>query len=97
MGLLAQVGRAEHLPAVRCHLTSPEPIVRARVASVLGRIGSAEDIAILTAAFDDPSPWVALRAAEALFERRDPILTTLAESDHPRAALARQMLKGGGA
>ncbi len=97
LGLLAQVGRAEHLPAVRRHLNSTEPIVRARVASVLGRIGSADDIATLTAAFDDPSPWVALRAAEALHERRDPILSVLAGSDHPRADLARQMLKGGGA
>ncbi len=97
LGLLAQVGRAEHLGAVRAFLTSPEAIVRARAASVLGRIGSAEDVANLAAAFDDPSPWVALRAAEALYERRDPMLKTLAESEHPRAALARQMLKGGAA
>jgi len=97
LGLLAQVGRAEHLPAVRRHLTAPEAIVRARVASVLGRIGSAEDIKRLEDTFNDPSPWVALRAAEALHERRDPALAALAASDHPRAPLARQMLKGGGA
>ncbi len=97
LGLLSHVGRAEHLPAVRAHLESTEPIVRARVASALGRIGGPDDIAKLTAAFDDPSPWVALRAAEALHERRDPVLSELAESNHPRAALARQMLKGGGA
>ena len=82
---------------MRRHLASAEPIVRARVASVLGRIGAAEDIAKLIAAFDDPSPWVALRAAEALHERRDPALADLAESGHPRAALARQMLRGGSA
>ncbi len=97
LGLLAQVGRAEHLPAVRAQLRSAEPIVRARVASVLGRIGGPDDMAALAAAFEDPSPWVALRAAEALHERRDPVLAVLAESGHPRAALARQMLKGGGA
>ena len=97
LGLLAQIGRTEHLPAVRRHWAAAEPIVRARVASVLGRIGSADDLAKLTAAFDDPSPWVALRAAEALYKRRDPALAILAESAHPRAALARQMLKGGSA
>lgn len=97
LGLLAQVGRNDQVAAIRRHLAHQEPIVRSRVMSVLGRIGTAEDAETLVAAFDDPSPWVALRAAEALHESRNPALARLAASDHPRSALARQMLAGGGA
>ena len=96
LGLLAQVGRNDQVAAIRRHLDGG-PIVRSRVMSVLGRIGTAEDADTLVQAFDDPSPWVALRAAEAMYESRNPALARLADSDHPRAALARQMLTGGGA
>ena len=97
LGLLAHVGRNDQVAAIRRHLADREPIVRSRVMSVLGRIGTAEDAETLVQAFDDPSPWVALRAAEAMYESRNPALARLAESDHPRAPLARQMLTGGGA
>jgi HEAT repeat protein len=97
LGLLAHVGRADQVATIRRHLVAEEPIVRSRAMSALGRIGARADMPILTAALDDPSPWVALRAAEALLEARDPSLERIAESDHPRAELARQMLAGGGA
>lgn len=97
LSLLAHVGRNDQVEAIRRHLASPEPIVRSRVMSVLGRIGTEADARTLVEAFDDPSPWVALRAAEAMYESHNPALAALAESDHPRAPLARQMLTGGGA
>jgi HEAT repeat protein len=97
LGLIAHIGRADQVEVVRKHLAAPEPIVRSRAITALGRIGSPDDMATLVAAFSDPSPWVALRAAEALHEARDPALTRLAASDHPRASLARQMLAGGSA
>ncbi|MBL8989394.1 MAG: hypothetical protein JNJ80_24170 [Gemmatimonadetes bacterium] len=97
LGLIAHVGRADQVEVVRHHAEAAEPIVRSRAMSALGRIGSAADADRLIQAFDDPSPWVALRAAEALYEARNPALATIASSDHPRAPLARQILAGGSA
>jgi len=97
LGLLAHVGRADQVEAIRRHVSTPDPVVRSRVMTALGRIGAPEDMATLLGALDDPSPWVALRAAEALYEANDPGLATFATSDHPRAPLARQILAGGSA
>jgi HEAT repeat protein len=95
LGLLAHMGRNEHLPAIRRHLTAAEPIVRARAISALGNVGSPEDIPTLTAALADPSPWVALRAAEALRDARAlAALHQLEAKDHPRRELLRQLLAG---
>ncbi len=97
LGLLGHVGRTEHAPAIRRHVDANEPIVRSRAIAALGHIGAPDDGPRLIRAFDDPSPWVALRAAEAMYDAREPALARLAESDHPRAPLARQMLIGRGA
>ena len=97
LGLLAHVGRADQVTTIRRLLTAEEPIVRSRAMSVLGRIGTAGDMPTLEAALDDPSPWVALRAAEALLEAGSPVLERIAGTDHPRADLARQLLAGGSA
>lgn len=98
LGLLAHIGRADQIATVRRHVTTADPVVRSRVMSALGRIGTAEDLGLLRAAIDDPSPWVALRAAEALYEAgATDTLAALANSEHPQAPLARQMLTGGGA
>lgn len=95
LNLLAHVGRAEHLPAIRKHALSPEPIVRARAVMALGHVGATEDLPFLVGAFHDPSSWVALRAAEALFEARaQDRLESLAHLDIPRARLAQQILAG---
>jgi len=96
LGLLAHVGGPDQVEAVRRHLQTDDPVVRSKVMSALGRIGEREDMATLIGALDDASPWVALRAAEALHEAKDPGLARIASSDHPRAPLARQILAGGG-
>ncbi|HEU5218570.1 MAG TPA: HEAT repeat domain-containing protein, partial [Gemmatimonadales bacterium] len=95
LNLMAHVGRAEHLPAVRRHATSKEPIVRARAIAALGHVGAPEDIPFIVGAFHDESSWVALRAGEALLEARAiDKLAALARLDLPRAPLARQLLAG---
>jgi len=95
LNLMAHVGRAEHLPAIRRHVMSAEPIVRARAVAALGHVGADEDLPYLIGAFHDASPWVALRAAEALHEAgAHASLASLARADLPRAALARQILEG---
>lgn len=95
LNLMAHVGRAEHLPAIRRHAMSPEPIVRARAVAALGHVGAAEDLPFLVGAFHDESSWVALRAAEALQEAgAHDSLAALARADLPRSPLARQILEG---
>jgi HEAT repeat protein len=95
LNLLAHIGRAEHLPSIRKHAMSPEPIVRARAVAALGHVGAAEDLPFLMGAFHDQSAWVALRAAEALHEAgATDSLAMLARGDLDRAPLARQLLEG---
>ncbi len=95
LGLLAHLGRGEHLPAIRRHLTASEPIIRARAVAALGNVGAPADHPAMTAALADPSPWVALRAAEALRDARAlPSVGELDLASHPRAELVRQLLAG---
>lgn len=95
LNLMAHVGRSEHLPAVRRHATSKEPIVRARAIAALGHVGAAEDLPFIVGAFHDESAWVVLRAGEALLEARaTDKLEALARLDTPRAHLAQQLLAG---
>jgi len=93
--LLAQTGRPEHLPAIRPLLKSPDFVVRAQAAGALGAIGDEQEIPFLRDAFEDPSPWVAIQAAQGLKESGGvKVLEQIADSDHPRADLARQILVG---
>lgn len=93
LNLLAAVGRPEHAPVVRIRCASPDFVVRSRALRALGRLGEEDDAARLEAALDDPSPWVALHAARGLREVGGvEALRRVAESDHPRAAAARQVL-----
>lgn len=95
LGILAHMGRKEHVEAIRRHLKAPEPIVRARAVAALGHVGDRTDHPTLTAALEDPSPWVALRAAEALRDARAlPTVSELDQANHPRAELVRQLLAG---
>ena len=95
LNLLAHVGRAEHLPAVRRHATSTEPIVRARAIAVLGHVGAAEDLPFIVGAFHDDSSWVVLRAGEALLEARaTDKLEALARMETPQGQMAQQLLAG---
>jgi hypothetical protein len=95
LSVIAHMGQPKHVEAVRHHTRSPEPIIRARAIQALGQVARAEDIPTLTAALEDPSPWVALRAAEALRDARAlPAVSILDQTNHPRAELVRQLLAG---
>ena len=95
LNLMAHVGRAEHLPAVRRHATSTEAILRARAIAALGHVGAAEDLPFIVGAFHDDSAWVVLRAGEALLEAgATDKLAALARMETPRARLAQQLLAG---
>ncbi len=93
LNLLAHVGGVDHLPGIRGHARSLDPIIRARAIAALGFIGAAADIPLIVEAFYDASPWVALRAAEALgYAHATDALTALGRPGAPRADLARQQL-----
>jgi HEAT repeat protein len=95
LNLMAHVGRAEHLPAVRRHATSKEPIVRARAIAALGHVGAPEDLPFIVGAFHDDSAWVVLRAGEALIEAgATDKLEALARMETPGARMAQQLLAG---
>jgi HEAT repeat protein len=91
--LLAEVGRPEHLEVIRERATSGDFVIRAHALSALGALGGRKEIPVLQNAITDPSPWVAIRAARGLYAAGvvEP-LRSLAQSSHPRAALARQVL-----
>lgn len=95
LNLMAHVGRAEHLPAIRRHASSREPIVRARAIAALGHVGAAEDLPFIVGAFHDESSWVVLRAGEALVEAgATDKLEALARMETPGARMAQQLLAG---
>ena len=68
LGLLAVVGRSDHLPAIRKLIESGESWVRAQALETVARLGSRAEVPLLSGALRDPSPWVALRAAYGLRE-----------------------------
>jgi HEAT repeat protein len=91
--ILERVGRGAHAPAARTLLASPDPVVRAAAAAVLGRIGEPGDLERLRSACEDGSRWVALHAARALRNAGDTqTLQRLASSGRERATLAMQVL-----
>jgi HEAT repeat protein len=91
--LLGRTGRQEHLPILRTWANAEDNGVRAYAVRALSRLGGSEEDARLVAALEDPSPWVALYAAEGLRSGVSmDILRDLAASEHPRAELAQQVL-----
>ena len=91
--LLTEVGRPDHLGVIRTRTSSSDFVIRAHSLSALAALGGQEDVGILTDAIEDPSPWVAIHAARGLQAAGavEP-LHALAQSTHPRASLARQVL-----
>lgn len=91
--LLERTGNAGHTPVVRQRCDSPDFAIRANAVSTLAALGSSSDLHQLRRHFDDPSGWVAIRAAWAMKEQSgDEVLRNLATSHHPRANLALQVL-----
>lgn len=91
--LLERIGNEEHLPVVRTLTDASDEVVRIRAYSALSRLGTRADAERLREGLDDPSNWVALHAARGLKHAHyKNVLHDLANSNHPRAPLARQVL-----
>lgn len=91
--ILAQLGHDEHLPAVRAHAHSPDPMIRATAVSALAALGGDAEVPILQARLDDTWFWVSLEAARGLLALGQvQILERLAASRGPPSLLAQQVL-----
>ncbi len=91
--LLGAVGTPEMLPVLAPYLEHPDEAVRAEAVRALGQIGGSESVPLLLKALDDPSPWVAFFAAIGLQQAgRSDLLRQIADSEHPRHDLVRQVL-----
>ena len=91
--LLRDLGRAEHVAAVRALLTSQDDMVRTGAIAAFGALASPAELELLVPALEDPSPWAALEAARALRSLRNgAALRALAERDHPHAIIAAEVL-----
>lgn len=93
MRLLAKVGSAVHVGAVRAHAASEDPTIRSGVVEALATIGDSSDAPMLLAAVDDRSPLVAAEAAQALARiGRGDLLASIPDDGSSRALLAREVL-----
>jgi HEAT repeat protein len=94
--LLGVLGTARHAEVVRRFATGDDVVLRALSVTALGALSTGEDdIEILDAALDDPSPWVALHAAAALRAAdRFELLRSVAMSLRSGAKAAGEMLIG---
>jgi HEAT repeat protein len=93
--LLQDVGRPEHVEAVRAHVESANATVRAHALEALGAVGGEGDIPELVASMRDPSPWAALSAARGVLAAGGGrILSDMAASDDAPGVIARQVLAG---
>lgn len=96
--LLARTGDARHLETARVLARSEDTVIRSAALAAVGQLGNAEDTELLFEALSDASPWVALQSARAIGRALGPgRLRSLADSVHPQAALARQVLREPGA
>jgi len=91
--LLRDMGTPRFRPLLLSLVNSPIEIIRIHAFSALGSVGSKEDASVLLAGLDDPSSWVALQAARALYQSNSTeVLEKIARSDHVRASIAQQIL-----
>ena len=93
--ILAELGHAGHLPLVRALIEDADPVVRAFGVTALGEIGDPSDVARLVAAFDDPSRWVAVHAAQSLRAMKAfDVINALAQTHPFRSDLALEVSAG---
>lgn len=91
--ILAHLGHDEHLPAIRAHVDSRDPVIRATSVSALAALGGDAEVPILQDSLDDTWFWVSLEAARGLMALGQvQILERLAASRGPWSLLARQVL-----
>jgi HEAT repeat protein len=91
--LLRQVGRPEHLPAIRRWLGGRDDFVREHAASAFGALANPRELVDLVTYLDDPSSWVRLaaaRAIRALDEGR--LLRAIASGPGPSSLIAQAAL-----
>lgn len=94
--LAGALGEPRHLDRIRPFATSPRAHVRAVALRAISNMsdGRTSDVEMVSRGLDDPSPWVALQAAQGLLQLgRRSELAELAESTSPRAALAAEVLE----
>ncbi|MEZ4414957.1 MAG: HEAT repeat domain-containing protein [Gemmatimonadota bacterium] len=95
--LLGQVGSSDHLDIVMRCASDADFVVRVAAADALAALGGPAELETLKRmVYDDPSQWVALRAARSLLQagwRAE--LRALALSSHARAAIGSQVLAEG--
>lgn len=91
--LLAQLGHSEYRALVRSKTQHPDFVIRLHAIKALSQIGDQSDAELFTQCLEDNSQWVALHAAEALknIGKLD-VLEQFADSGHPHAELALQVL-----
>ncbi len=90
--MMSVLGGPEHIGLIKGLLQHDHFAVRAQAYSALGALGR-EGPELLEAGLADPSPWVALHAARGMRDRgRHDRLAELAESEHPGAMAAGQVL-----
>ena len=91
--LLEAVGSRRHVPLLQALCTADNEVIRIRALSALAHVGDASNVPLFEEALGDPSRWVARQAAFGLMRLGHPrALRALADSDHPRAVLAYQVL-----
>lgn len=93
--LLAKAGTSAHRLAVVGLAESSHFAVRSHALKALGALGGPDDLPILEAALNDPSPWVAMEAARGLRALGGTgRLEALAATEGSRASVAREVLAG---
>jgi hypothetical protein len=93
--LLRDIGRPEHVDAVRAHAGSPDPVVRAQALHTLGAVGGHDDLPRLVEGMRDKSPWAALSAARGVLAAGGPeALRQIVTTGDGVGLLARQVLAG---
>lgn len=91
--LVAEVGRPEHVDALRALCDSDDEIIRAQAFHALGVLGDTTELPLLFAGMDDPSAWAALHAARGVRHAGGAeMLEEIARSDTEQARLAGQVL-----
>ncbi len=91
--ILGDMGTPRHRSLLLDLANSPEEIIRIHALSALGSVGLESDAPIMLQGLNDPSSWVALQAARALYQiNRTELLEEIAASEHSRASIAQQIL-----
>lgn len=91
--LLAKLGQTQYKPLIRSKCEHADFVIRLNAIKALAQLGDKTDAPLLESLLKDPSHWVALQAAEALKATGSlEILDHFADTDHPHAELALQVL-----